>query len=86
LGTFWISMSKRVLSASTEMRCTLRSTAGSSQISMRARSGPTLASATAAAVLSLSGKARAASRAEPSKIFIGREIVRGSIPRSRSHA
>ena len=65
-------MENRALSASTSMRCVLRSSVGSAQMASRVRSGPMPASASAAATLTLSGKPRAPSRALPSKTLSGR--------------
>src|SRR5581483_3237235 len=67
LGTFSISRARRTASPSTSMRCMLRLTAGSAQISIVVRSGPMPAIASAAATLTLAGKPRAASRAVPEK-------------------
>ena len=70
-GTFSICIDKRAASASTSMRCVLRVTLGSAQISTFVRSGPMPASASAAATLTLAGKPRAASRALPEKTRLG---------------
>ena len=76
-GTFSMRISKRAESASTRMVWMLRSTVGSAQICSLVRSGPTPASESAAATLTLAGKPLAPSRAEPSKIMAG-DIAEGT--------
>ena len=70
-GTFSICIIRRAACASTSIRCVLRVTVGSAQISIVVRSGPIPASASAAATLTFAGKPRAASRAVPEKTRLG---------------
>src|SRR6185312_4504370 len=70
-GTPSIDIENRATSDSTSMRCVLRVSAGSAQISSRVFSGPIPARLNAAATLTLAGKPRAPSRAEPSNTLRG---------------
>src|SRR3712207_7801568 len=58
LGTFSMVIVRRAAAASTRMVWVLRETPGSAQISTRVRSGPTPASASAAATFTFAGKPR----------------------------
>src|SRR5262249_30249732 len=70
-GTFSICIEKRAASASTSIRCMLRVTPGSAQISTDVPSGPIPANANAAATLTLAGNPRAAARAVPVNTHLG---------------
>ena len=73
-GMFSIDIEKRAESESTSIRCMLRVTVGSAQISIVVRSGPIPANDRAAATLTLAGNPFAASRAVPSNILSGSVI------------